>query len=293
MNFWLPTINLFWVLKKSKLPLHFINLAFVYNSNILTICQPAGIFKCLPSHYIPGFWKSLGSRWKVLCIFFKFNNEQGIRCGSFRLRDNTSMKTYILHNYLHLGDCFANETILVKGYVCFLPLQCTSEMPCSVHAPLNCTGLPIPHPLNIIEYYISPQQTMMVLIPHRGFMSSVSAEVPSLASSQLLLPLLSCCLFASVSHISFRFLVSWALIYRAPLRQAINISPYDWLSSRPWQLTLPQWLVGLSLFSLLGFLLRFSFSSASASPLLQSADWTENIWWTQDKQMRQNFLYAN
>lgn len=56
-----------------------------------------------------------------------------------------------------------------------------------------------------------PPQTMMVLIPRRGFASSVSAEVPSLASFQLRpLLLLPWCLFASVSHISFRFLVSCA-----------------------------------------------------------------------------------
>lgn len=148
--------KIIWSSKKSKWPLHFIITAFVFNNNILTICQPMGIFKCLPSHYIPGFWKSLGSKWKGLCIFFKFHNEQGIRCGSFRLTDNASMNTDTLHNYLCLRDCFANETILVKGYMCFLPLHCTSEMPCSVPAPLNCTGLPIPHHLNIFEYYIIP-----------------------------------------------------------------------------------------------------------------------------------------
>lgn len=197
-----------------------------------------GTFKCLPSHYIPGFWKSLGSSWKVLCIF-KFNNEQRSRCGSFRLTDNASMDTYMLHNYLCLRDCFANETILVKGYVCFLPLHCTSETPCWVHDPLNCTGLPIPHPSTSLNTTSPPLQTMMVLIPHHGFTSSVSAKVPSLASFQLLL-LLPWFLFASVSHISFRFLVSCALVHWAPLRRAIKISPYGWLSSRPCQLTLPQ-----------------------------------------------------
>lgn len=99
-------------------------------------------------------------------------------------------------------------------------------------------------------------QTMMVLIPTPSwfYFFGFCRGPPFLVSSQLPLLLLPWCLFASISHVSFRFSVSCALIHWAPLRRAIKTSPNGWLSSCPCQLTLPQWLVGLSLFSLLGFL---------------------------------------
>lgn len=159
------------------------------------MCLSIEHFKCLQLHCIPGFWNSLGCRQKVLCVLFKFKDEQRIRCRNIRFIDNTRINTYVLYKCLYLRD---DMLYIVKWYLCVLHLCCTSKM--YAHEPTDCMGLPISHCLDIIEYCICLLPTMMVPGPHCSYISWVSTEVHSLTGHWLLLSFLWC-LFVHLSQV--------------------------------------------------------------------------------------------
>lgn len=102
----------------------------------------------------------------------------------------------MLYKCLYLRD---DIIYIVKWYLCVLHLCCTSKM--YTHEPTDCMGLPIPHCLDIIEYYICLLPPMMVPFPHCSYISWVSTEVHFLTGHWLLLSLLLWCLFAHLSQV--------------------------------------------------------------------------------------------